>query len=48
MRVKFNMIGLFVKDLPKMVQFYKEVIGLAIDWDGTGPYAEFDHEGIRF
>ena len=42
------MIGLFVKDLPKMVQFYKEVIGLAIDWDGTGPYAEFDHEGIRF
>jgi len=42
------MIGLFVKDLPKMVQFYKEVIGLEIDWDGTGPYAEFTHEGIRF
>jgi len=48
MKVKFNMIGLFVEDLPKMVQFYKEIIGLAIDWDGTGPYAEFTHEGIRF
>ncbi len=48
MKVTFNMIGLFVKDLSKMVQFYKEVIGLEIDWDGNGPYAEFQHEGIRF
>jgi len=48
MKVKFNMIGLFVQDLPKMVQFYKEVIGLGKDWDGTGPYAEFQYDGIRF
>ena len=48
MKVKFDMIGLFVKDLPKMVQFYQNIIGLDIDWDGNGPYAEFKHEGIRF
>jgi lactoylglutathione lyase len=31
-----------------MVRFYHEVIGIAIEWDGIGPYAEFKHEGIRF
>ena len=48
MNVKFDMIGIFVKDLNQMVNFYKNVIGLEIDWDGNGPYAEFKHEGIRF
>ena len=48
MKIKFNMIGLFVDDLHKMVDFYKNVIGIKIDWDGQGPYAEFKHEGIRF
>lgn len=47
MKVKFDMIGIFVEDLSLMVNFYKEVIGLEIDWDGSGPYAEFKHEGIR-
>lgn len=42
------MIGLFVKDLNRMVAFYRDSVGLAIDWDGEGPYAEFRHEGIRF
>ncbi len=42
------MIGLFVSDLPRMVEFYRDVVGLEIDWDGNGPYAEFKHEGIRF
>lgn len=42
------MIGLFVTDLPKMVQFYRDVIGIEIVWNGEGPYAEFSHEGIRF
>ena len=45
---KFNMIGLFVNNLPAMVRFYRDVIGIAIDWNGNGPYAEFKHEGIRF
>ncbi len=46
--MKFDMIGLFVKDLHVMVDFYKNVIGMEIDWDGAGPYAEFRHDGIRF
>jgi lactoylglutathione lyase len=42
------MIGIFVSDLKKMVQFYHEVIGIDIAWDENGPYAEFKHDGIRF
>ena len=48
MSIKFDMIGIFVNDLPSMVDFYQRVIGLNTDWDGDGPYAEFQHEGIRF
>jgi len=48
MKVKFDMIGIFVNDLNQMVKFYQNVVGLDIDWDGKGPYAEFKHEGIRF
>ncbi|HQM85417.1 MAG TPA: VOC family protein [bacterium] len=48
MKVKFDMIGLFVNDLKKMVDFYKNVVGIEIEWDESGPYAEFKHEGIRF
>jgi len=42
------MIGLFVKDMKTMVEFYRDVVGLEVEWDGEGPYAEFKHEGIRF
>jgi len=48
MNIKFDMIGLFVTDLTKMVTFYRDVLGLSINWDGNGPYAEFEHDGIRF
>jgi catechol 2,3-dioxygenase-like lactoylglutathione lyase family enzyme len=48
MKIKFDMIGIFVKDIVKMVEFYNKVIGVDIDWDGNGPYAEFKHDGIRF
>jgi lactoylglutathione lyase len=48
MKTKFDMIGVFVSDLKEMVQFYNKVIGIDIEWDGTGPYAEFKHDGIRF
>ena len=47
MSTRFDMIGIFVADLPKMVAFYRDALGLAIDWNGEGPYAEFKHEGIR-
>ena len=48
MKIKFDMIGIFVSDLKKMVRFYNKVIGIDIEWDGKGHYAEFKHEGIRF
>jgi lactoylglutathione lyase len=47
-KIKFDMIGIFVQDLQKMVLFYKDVVGIDIDWNGVGSYAEFKHEGIRF
>jgi len=47
MSTRFDMIGIFVADLPKMVAFYRDALGLALEWDGQGPYAEFKHEGIR-
>ena len=48
MGTRFDMIGIFVNDLDQMVSFYRDVLGLEIDWDGKGPYAEFKHDGIRF
>lgn len=48
MGIRFDMVGIFVNDLQKMVAFYRDALGLEIEWDGNGPYAEFKHEGIRF
>ena len=47
MKAKFDLIGIFVKDLNRMVSFYRDVIGVEIDWNGEGSYAEFKHKGIR-
>lgn len=47
MGMKFDAVGLFVRNMDEMVAFYRDVMGLEIDWDG-GAYAEFKHEGIRF
>jgi len=48
MKIKFDMIGLFVNDLQETVAFYRDVIRIEIEWSGEGPYAKFKHEGIRF
>jgi len=48
MKIKFDMFALFVSDLTKMVEFYRDVVGIEINWNGEGPYAEFKHDGIRF
>lgn len=45
---RFDLITVFVDDLPHMVRFYKEALGLHTPWEGDEPYAEFRHEGIRF
>lgn len=33
--MKFNTVGLFVTEIEKMVLFYKNVMGLKTDWNGT-------------
>lgn len=48
MKLRFDMIGLFVNDLPAMRAFYSEVMGLEITTEVPGEYVEFRHEGIRF
>ena len=48
MGTRIDMIGIFVADLGRMVAFYRDVLGFAITWDGSGPYAEFVNEGVRF
>lgn len=48
MSTRIDMIGVFTSDLPKMVTFYRDVLGFDIDWDGNGPYAEFKNDGVRF
>ena len=48
MKTRLDMIGIFVNDLHRMVAFYRDVLGFQIDWDGKGPYAEFQNEGVRF
>jgi lactoylglutathione lyase len=48
MGTRLDMIGIYVNDLHRMVEFYRDVLGFEIEWDGQGPYAEFKHEGIRF
>ncbi|PKM86284.1 MAG: glyoxalase [Firmicutes bacterium HGW-Firmicutes-12] len=48
MGLRFDAISIFVKDIKKMTLFYRDVLGVEIEWDGEGPHAEFKHEGIRF
>ncbi len=45
---RLDMIGILVNDLPRMVKFYRDVLGFETDWNGQGPYAGFRHEGVRF
>ena len=42
MGTRFDMIGIFVKNLQQMVAFYRDVLGFEIEWDGSGPYAELN------
>jgi lactoylglutathione lyase len=48
MGAQLDMLGIFVKDLQRMVAFYRDTLGFEIEWDDKGPYAEFKHAGIRF
>lgn len=46
MAARFSMIGIFVKDLVKMVAFYRDVLGVAVKTEGEN-YTLFEHEGIE-
>ncbi len=48
MGIKFDAFGIFVQDLKMMVEFYRNVLKVEIQWTGKGSHAEFIHEGIRF
>lgn len=48
MGIRFDAFSIFVIDLRRMVEFYRDVLGVEIEWDGNGPHCEFKHEGIRF
>jgi len=47
MGIRFDMIGIFVNDLDKMVEFYRDVLGVEVKTTGEH-YAIFEHEGIGF
>jgi catechol 2,3-dioxygenase-like lactoylglutathione lyase family enzyme len=47
MEKKLAAVGLFVEDIKKMVEFYRDVIGFKTDWT-EGPYAGFEQDNINF
>lgn len=48
MSTRIDMVGIFPENLATMVAFYRDVLGFSIEWDGQGPYAEFQNDGVRF
>ncbi len=44
---KIALLTVLVDDVPKMVEFYKTVLGFTVDID-MGQYVEFSEQGIRF
>lgn len=45
--VRLDAVGLFVNDIKTMVEFYRDIVGFNIEWDG-GPYAQCSNDGMRF
>ena len=43
--LKFAAIGLFVTDMKVMVGFYRDIMGIDIDWDGKGVFASGKTDG---
>lgn len=48
MKLKLNAIAFFVEDMRVMVEFYRDVIGLPLDWDGGGFIGVRLDNGIYF
>ena len=46
--MRLKAVGLFVKDMPTMVSFYRDVVGFPLDWDGIDPSVIIEQDGLRF
>lgn len=46
--LKLEVVGLFVSNMEIMVKFYKDVIGMDINWDGSGYTSCKTESGISF
>ncbi|PJI09528.1 MULTISPECIES: VOC family protein [Clostridium] len=46
--MKLDGIGVFVSDMKTMVDFYKDVLGFEIDWDGKEPNVMVKKDGVLF
>jgi len=44
--MKFDAVGLFVRDMGPMVAFYRDVLGMRTDWNGE-PNADLHADGYR-
>jgi catechol 2,3-dioxygenase-like lactoylglutathione lyase family enzyme len=48
MRAKIDLISIVSDDLPAMRDFYRDVMGFAVQLELGENYVEFDSEGVRF
>ncbi len=48
MRAKIDLISIVSADLPAMRDFYRDVMGFAVQLELGEDYVEFESEGVRF
>jgi catechol 2,3-dioxygenase-like lactoylglutathione lyase family enzyme len=46
-KATINLITILTDDVPRLVAFYRDVLGMEAGQD-QGPYVEFRHPGVRF
>ena len=46
--MKLDGIGIFVKDMKTMVEFYQNILGFEIEWDGEAPNVMLEKDGTLF
>jgi len=47
MKPQINMIGILTDDVPRLMNFYRDVLGFPVKLD-MGEYVEFESPGVRF
>jgi lactoylglutathione lyase len=47
-KMKLDGIGIFVSDMKTMVEFYKNILGFEIEWDGKEPNVMLKKDGVLF